>query len=250
MIIGIVTAFALLIMAFKGPQADLLIMHGEKHVKKEVKDKTRRDNILSEYKNIKQLKKNYTKANKVSTKQLAALISDYGTDRNTFDDFFEKLEEEERKINEQFFTHRINIQQGFEQAEWDKVMDDIRKAVSKDEKASEKIFAAFDKHMAKMKASVSSAFDDSADKKKAEAAVDKFIASARKAGKAIVESSPEEKAVLQKREATRAELEEIGDRVIGDWKELLHAFADLNGELNEIATEEQWKSIAKALKKL
>ena len=108
MLIGAgIALFALLFMG--GAQEDLIIIHGEKYVKKVVMNKERKELILAEFKSIKKLQKSYQKMNKKNGKQLETLIKNYQTDEKSFKSFFEKLAEDERQVNEQFFSHRFVV---------------------------------------------------------------------------------------------------------------------------------------------
>jgi hypothetical protein len=73
MLIGAGIALYLLLF-MGGAQDDLMIMHGEKYVKKVVVDKDRKGLILAEYKVIKGIQKSYQKMNKKNGKLLKELI--------------------------------------------------------------------------------------------------------------------------------------------------------------------------------
>jgi uncharacterized protein YbcV (DUF1398 family) len=103
MLIGAGIALYLLLF-MGGAQDDLMIMHGEKYVKKVVVDKDRKGLILAEYKAIKGIQKSYQKMNKKNGKLLKELIKNYQTDETTFKSFFEKLAEDEEQVNDQFFS--------------------------------------------------------------------------------------------------------------------------------------------------
>jgi hypothetical protein len=249
MLIGAGIALYLLLF-MGGAQDDLIIMHGEKYVKKVVVDKNRKGFILAEYKAIGKLQKSYQKMNKKNGKQLEALIKNFQTDEKSFKSFFEKLAEDERQVNEQFFSHRLVIQEELTQEEWDKIMGNIQKSLSKDEKATGKTLANFEKDLAKMKAKILAVLNEDFRKDKAEGYINEFIASVQKSGKEIVEYAPEEKDILLEKTTSKEELDKLGDEKIGAWLHLLDAVATLHLKLSEISTEEEWKTISKWMNKI
>ena len=249
MLIGAGIALYLLLF-MGGSQNDLLILHGEKYVKKVVAEKDRKELILAEFKSISKLQKEYQKVNKQNTKYLAGLVTDYGTDKATFDEFFKKLAEEEGATNEKFNTYRSSIQEQLTQEEWDQVMDHIQKSIAKDEKTAGKSFATFEKDLEKMKSKILDILNEDFRREKAEASLDDFITTVKKSGEEILKYAPEEKEMLQKKETSKAELNKLGDDIIGQWIELLNAVADLHGDLKKVTTEEEWKSVSKWLNKI
>ena len=249
MLIGAGIALYLLLF-MGGTQDDLIIMHGEKYVKKVVVDKDRKGLILAEYKAIGKLQKSYQKMNKKNGKQLKALIKNYHTDGEAFKSFFEKLAEDEEQVNDQFFAHRLVIQEKLTQEEWDKVMDDIKKSITKDEKTVGKSLRSFEKDLAKMKSKILDVLNEDFRKDKAEASIDRFITSVQKFGKEIVEYAPDEKELLLKKNTSKEELDELGIGVINQWLKLLSAVAILHSELHDIATEEERPQVSKWLNKI
>jgi hypothetical protein len=233
-----------------GAQEDLIIIHGEKYVKKVVMDKDRKGLILAEFKSIKKLQKSYQKMNKKNGKQLETLIKNYQTDEKTFTAFFQKLAEDEKQVNEQFFTHRLVIQDKITQEEWDEIMGNIQKSVSKDDKTAGKTLSNFEKDLSKMKTKILAVLNEDFRKDKAEGYINEFIASVQRSGKQIVEKGPEEKEILLNKNTSREELDKLGDEKIGAWLDLLDAVATLHLKLGEISTEEEWKTISKWMNKI
>ena len=249
MLIG--AGIALFVLLFVGgAQEDLIITHGKKYVKKVVEDKDRKGLILAEFKSIKKLQKSYQKMNKKNGKQLKELIKNYQTDEATFKSFFEKLAEDEKQVNDQFFSHRLNIQKKLTQEEWDKVMDHIQKSIAKDEKTVGKSLKSFDKDLAKMKTKILDVLNEDFRKDKAEAAINEFIESVKKSGREIAEKGPDEKEKLLNKSTSREELDQQGDELISQWLELLNEVATLHNELHDIATEEEWPKVSKWLNKI
>jgi hypothetical protein len=249
MLIGAGIALYLLLF-MGGAQDDLMIMHGEKYVKKVVVDKDRKGLILAEYKVIKGIQKSYQKMNKKNGKLLKELIKNYQTDETTFKSFFEKLAEDEEQVNDQFFSHRLIIQEKLTQEEWDEIMDKIQKSVSKDEKTVGKSLRSFEKDLAKMKSKILDVLNEDFRKDKAEAAINEFIESVKKSGKEIVEYAPDEKELLLEKNTSKKELDQLGDEIINQWLELLNAVATLHNELHDIATEEEWPKVSKWMNKI
>lgn len=249
MIIGAGIALFLLLFA-GGTQNDLLILHGEKYVKKVVVDQDRKALILAEYKNIKQLQKTYQKVTKKNTQFLGELIADYSTEKSTFDEYFAKLALEERNTNDEFNTFRTSIQGQLTQEEWDQIMEEIQKSIVKDENTAGKTLAAFEKDLEKMKSKILDILYEDFRRATAERALNEFITTVKRSGEEILKYSPEEKVLLQEKETSKAELDKLGDAIIGQWIEMLDAVAVLHGDLKEVATEEEWKSIAKWLNKI
>ena len=249
MLIGAgIALFVLLFMG--GAQDDLIIMHGQKYVKKVVEDKDRKGLILAEFKSIKKLQKSYQKMNKKNGKQLKALIKNYHTDEETFKAFFQKMAEDEEQINDQFFAHRLTIQDKITQEEWDEILDQIQKAVGKGEKTANKSILGFEKDLAKMKTKILDVLNEDFRKEKAEASIDVFIKSVQKLGREIAEKGPDEKEKLLNKSTSREELDQQGDELISQWLELLNAVATLHNELHDIATEEEWPKVSKWLNKI
>ena len=244
MIIGTIT---LITMLFFG-QEYFLVDKLEKGVKKYIVEKDRRKDILTDLKESKKIIKAFNKDRKSKLK----LLKEMNVDRNIakeelekfyFDRLAEKLEFQREVIRE-----RLKVTPKITREEWDNIMSMSAETVAAqkekaDKKKSKDIFSDVinkinqsieEKERASKAVSVVSDF-----KVKYNALVEK-----RKSMNAL------ESEVLQKKDASFKELENMAKEGNVFRKEAFSAFLEFHFTLKDLTSETEWKKIMKEFNKL
>ena len=246
----IAAAIAVLAILFGAPQNDLLILKLSKPVKQIVVDPDKKTEILSEIKDVKNLQKVYDKKTKVFTKELRVLAMDQSTDKAAFDAFYATVVEYEINTNKTFIPHRIAIQENMTQEEWDAVISATSKAIKKSKKSNDKILNKFKKTLDKFETNIQKNIVDQDRKEKAGVYVKEFSTSLYDIVVKILEYDQTEEKILLDNEATYAELESLMEESNKEWMSSFVGLSTLHAELAALATADEWKHIAKELKKI
>ena len=246
----IAAALAALMIIFGAPQNDLLILKLKKPVKQIVVDENSKAEILADIQAVKKLQKTYGKKTKAFTKQLKELVSDQGTDRETFNAFYDSVVEYEISTNKEFIPHRIRIQDNMTMEEWDKVIAASAKAYKKSQKSTKKALAKLKKNLDKMAPKVVGHLDDAEGKGKADMYMKEFTSIQYDFAVKILETDPFEEEVLTNKNATESELSSMLEGTIKEWISLFDSLSTLHANMAALATADEWKLIAKELKKI
>lgn len=246
----IAAGLALLAILFGGPQNDLLILKMDKHIKKTVVDQSKQQEIKTEIKKVKKLQKSYQKDTKKHTKELKALVADQSADQAAFDALFLRANEFEAIVNGTFVTHRIKIQSLMTQEEWDQVIASSGKAFKKNKKSNDKKLAKGKKALAKMEANLVSPFEGEEKKKQAELVAGEFSDLLSASSEKIMTHNQFDEETLVDYKAVESELLSVLENYSKEWNGMLAGLVKTHVALAKLATEEEWKSVSKALSKI
>ncbi len=248
MLIG--AALALLAILLGGPSNDLLILKLAKPVKQEVVDLDKKEEILNEIKAVKKLSKTYNKKTKVFTKELRQLAMDQSTDKAAFDAFYATVVEYEIEANKSFIPHRIAIQENMSQEEWDAAISSISKAIKKSKKTNDKILAKYKKTLDKFDSKIRESFENQDNSEKAGLVAEEFSTSVYDLVVKILEYDQSEEEVLLSNKASYEDLEALVEESNEEWVSSFVGLSSLHTELAALATADEWKHVAKELKKI
>ena len=248
MVISLILAALMIILGSQ--QNDLLILKIRKPVKKVVVDVDRKAEILSEIKAVKKLYKTYGKKTKDFTKQSEKLLIDQSTDRETFDSFYNSVVEYEIEVNKEFIPHRIRIQDNISQEEWEEILIAAAKAYKKQQKSGQKALTKLKKHLNKMRERMMNHVKDPGRREKAGVHLEEFSGLVYDFAIQIVEYDHFEEEILVNKNATEDELSSIVERTNKQWIKIFDALSILHAELAALVTADEWKSVARELKKL
>jgi arsenate reductase-like glutaredoxin family protein len=246
----IAAVLAALAIIFGAPQNDLLILKIKKPVKQIVIDQDRKAEILGEIKSIKKMKKAYGKKTKVFTKQLKQLAIDQKTDRETFDAFYDSVVAYEVLASDEFIQHRIRIQDNLTQEEWDEIISASSKAIKKDDKSSQKALSKLKKGLDKMRSKVLKHIDGQERMETAGRYMEAFSSSLYDRAVEILKYDPFEEEILLNKNASEDDLRSVVEGTNEHWMAIFETFSKLHAELGSLATEAEWKSLSRELKKI
>jgi len=246
----IAAGLAILAIFLGGPQNDLLILKMDKHIKEYVIDKDTQKAIMTEIKAVKKQQKSYQKDTKKHTKQLKALVGEQSADQAAFDAIFLAANEFETKMNEAFISRRILIQDLMTEEEWDQVIAASGKTFKKEQKTSDKTLSKGKKALAKMEKHLVGSFKDAEKKKQAELRASEFSATLYTSTEEILNYNQFDEETLVDYNAVESELLAVLENYSQEWNSMLQALVKVHVELAEIATQDEWKSVSKALKNI
>lgn len=208
------------------------------------------DLFILKIKSIKKLQKAYGKKTKVFTKQLKPLAIDQKTDRETFDAFYDSVVAYEVLASDEFIQHRIRIKENLLQEEWDEIIRASGKAIKKDDKSKQKALSKLKKGLDKMSSTVMKHIDGRERLETADRYMKAFSSSLYDYAVEILKYDPFEEDILLNKNASEDDLRSVVEGNNEHWMTIFETFSKLHAELGSLATEAEWKSLSRELKKI
>ncbi len=241
---------AFLVIFLGSPQNDLLLSKMPKYVKKIVVDKDTKQLIIKEVKETNKLQKAYQKRTKKYVKELNKLVENQSTSEEEFTKYFKGVVDYELETNKVFIPHRIAVQQALSQEEWDKIIEAGQKEFKKGKKANDKKLEKLKKKFDKTALAILKQVDDEKDKEAITNTLKSFNTNMMTLGTEIIRKNPYEQEILLNKDASEDDLFKVINEDNKQWMQSFDIFTALFIDLSNNVPEDNWKPVAKQLKKL
>ena len=240
---------ALFSVLFGESEIALFVNNLDKHVKKYVTDDLRKEEALTAIENYLDNVDAHKDRRKGYNKELNAMLVDPLITRASFDAFTESVLIAREEIQIAYVRLRVDIAASITEDEWQAILGAGRKSYAKEFKKKQKSKESIDKELDKVEASIIKHYNTADHKRMAREILDEF-------------NSVTKDLVQQTADYNLYESQELMSRIVNydDFLLLLvesnvardmvyDLFVDTYFDLKEIATREEWPSIAKEFKK-
>ena len=240
---------ALFSFIFAITSSSTVIPNLDKHVKKHVVEKARKDQVLVFIKEDLKQRKSTQKIQMKSVKELGTLFMSRNTTQEDFDNIFLKILDERHKLQAADTKLKLEIQEYIEADEWNHIVAASKNDYTKTEKKTKKNMTKLANNFNKFKEDVNLIVMDENSKKEVLAALVSFEQMFSDNLKAVGEYIDDESSILYKHKTTSEEIIEVQEKADILRKEIFQTYAETHFILVEYTTEEEWKPLSKQIKK-
>ena len=234
---------------FGASSSTSLVPNLDKHVKKHVVDKSSKKQVLEFVKEDQKQRKSTYKVQKKNLKELGTLFASRDATREDFENVFVKINDERQKLQAADVTVKLETQNFIEAEEWDLIVIDVKKDFTKIRKKAKKNMTKLAHKFDKFEEELNEIIVDENSKKEAQAALINFENQFSDNLKAFGEYIDDANSIIYKHKTTSEELSEVQDKANVLRKEIFQTYAETHSKLVENTTEEEWKPLAKKMKK-
>ena len=240
---------ALFSFIFAITSSTTVIPNLDKHVKKHVVEKTRSTQALVFIKEDLKQRKSTQKIQRKSVKELGTLFMSRNTTQEDFDKVFLKILDEREKLQAADIKLKLEIQNYIEADEWNLIVAAGKNDYTKTKKKTKKNMTKLANNFTKFKEDVNLIVLDENSKKEAQAALISFEQMFSDILNAFGDYIDDDSSILYKHKTTSEEIIEVQDKADILRKEIFQTYAETHFILVEYTTEEEWKPLAKKMKK-
>lgn len=237
-------------LIFSSPESGMVNAKFNKHVKKFVDDKERKDQILILVKEFEKEAKVLRKKEKKELKELNELNSSSNTTTEQFKTFFSDLMKGKKIVDELRIKNRLKIQQLIEKDEWKKIVIASKEYWDKNEKKRLRKISQIEKSFLKVEKKIQQNIIEEERKQKALNIVRHFEEEVIRIEKAIDDINGSNSSAMSKLNATEEELHVIQDQLNELRWQLFDSYANNHREMANITNDEEWLKISKSLNKV
>ena len=222
-----------------------------KEIKHNVDDKEKQKEILAV---LKEFDKEFKKAQKEidkSKKELKKLNLERTSSEESIRAEFDKVTDIWKKLQTDGIEKRIQVTSMLTEDEWEKIVaGSVSELDKKEQKSQDKIFEDFEKELNKTKKEIKKSIPDVAKANKIEDAFLAFSNEIKAYITANMDRTLRNYETFRNLNATKDELEEALSNVENSREKVFDGIINLHFELVELTTDDEWKSLAKAVNDL
>jgi hypothetical protein len=244
--IWIALLFALI---FGATSSSSLVPNLDKHVKKHVVEKSRKKQVLVFVKEDQKQRKSAYKVQKKNIKELGVLFASRNATMEDFEKVFVKILDERQILQAADVKVKLETQNYIEADEWDLIVIDTKKDFTKIKKKTKKNMTKLANNYDKFEEELNNIMVDENRKKEVHAALIRFEQLFSDNLKAFGEYIDDDSSIIYKHKTTSEELIEVQDKANVLRKEIFQTYAETHFKMVENTTEEEWKPLAKKMKK-
>ena len=254
MLIGLLIAALVAMSVSSSPGNFFLVPDIKKEIKKSVEDPERKADLIALTKIMSKEIKAFQKFNKPYLKQIPVVNKDRSAKRTEIQRLFNESYDERKKLQVKLVEGTLRFQELCTEVEWNGIIDAAYQPNSKQQiklyKAKNKIMAADQKPLDKIRAEIEMGIEDKERLTKALNAFDDFEVEMQRLLEHIREMDTKHHKTLKKYGVIRRELEKINQEQNRIREGVYKEFIDMHFEMVEATTEVEWKSISNAIDKI
>ena len=240
--------FALLFAA--SGSSPLIIPKLDKYAKKHIEVKANSKQVVDLIKADRKKRKAINKQHKGNLKELVKLNYSRTTTEADFTELFREIIDVRDELQIADVKLKTEVQKYITEKEWDLIVEDNKKAISKSLKKKQKKMLKIDKKFDKMVNQVSEIVQNENKLKGITAALNEFQKVIKTNLKTSKEYMSDDTSLIYSYESSSSEIREIQERANQMRQETFESYAKTHFEVVKLTTEDEWKSIVKRFKKV